>query len=197
MKKMKSALSLSVTFALVLSILTMPAFAAYTPPADWKIYSTMTMAPYDGFSFPFIVNMNQVANQWNSAAGSTLLQISQYTHWYPDGFPNEDGVNYIYSQDAGNDYVALAHVRRKSHLFGKEEVIECDINMNSHHAWSDGAKAGCYDFYSAFLHETGHIVGFEHETMFSESVMYPYVTQGEVKRTLSSGDLTGLEVIYK
>ena len=104
---MNSSLSWLVIFALVLSILTMPAFAAYTPPAGWKIYSTITLAPYDGFQFPFIVNMNQVVNQWNTAAGSTLLQISQYTHWYPDGFPNEDGVSYIYSQDAGNAYIAL------------------------------------------------------------------------------------------
>lgn len=175
----------------------MPAFAAYTPPAGWKIYSTITLAPYDGFQFPFIVNMNQVVNQWNTAAGSTLLQISQYTHWYPDGFPNEDGVSYIYSQDAGNAYIELTNIKTKSHLFGKAEVVESDINMNSYHAWSDGAQEGCYDFYSAFLHETGHVVGFNHETMFSDSVMYPEGQVGQVKRTLSNGDLIGLNAIYK
>ncbi|MCI9550143.1 MAG: matrixin family metalloprotease, partial [Oscillospiraceae bacterium] len=89
------------------------------------------------------------------------------------------------------------NIKTKSHLFGKAEVVESDINMNSYHAWSDGAQEGCYDFYSAFLHETGHVVGFNHETMFSDSVMYPEGQVGQVKRTLSNGDLIGLNAIYK
>lgn len=58
---------------------------------------------------------------------------------------------------------------------------------------------GWYDVQNAVAHELGHALGMEHPQPFlwnSQETMYQYLWQGETgKRTLSHGDLAGLQLV--
>ena len=65
--------------------------------------------------------------------------------------------------------------------------------------WSASGEAGKMDFENIVTHELGHAVGLAdlYTTSCSEQTMYGYAANGETKkRTLESGDITGVKQLY-
>ncbi|WP_224362376.1 matrixin family metalloprotease [Hyalangium versicolor] len=71
----------------------------------------------------------------------------------------------------------------------------CNGGVYSPYSWAQSAQfpnAGELDFWTVFLHEVGHAIGFDHSSD-SNAVMWPTTTSGEnVKRKLSHDELAGL-----
>lgn len=149
--------------------------------------------PYSGFSTTWVSQMGYSVNQWNSAAGVTLVEMSSSTHDETFGYPNKDGNNYVYFSTSGSDE-AIASTRTWV-PDGGSVVSEVDIEINSYFAWSDGAKAGCYDLYTAFLHELGHPIGLR-DVKDKNAVMYERQPTNYTKRALSQDDKDGVKAKY-
>jgi hypothetical protein len=76
-------------------------------------------------------------------------------------------------------------------LFGGEITLVTGWN------WYYGASptqigANQYDFQTVATHELGHSLGLGHSAD-SASVMYPYLSPGDVRRTLTAGDLSEID----
>ncbi len=61
--------------------------------------------------------------------------------------------------------------------------------------WSIGAIAGQFDVETVALHELGHIIGLAHSSV-SGAVMWPSVSAGTTKRTLTQDDISGAQSLY-
>lgn len=156
-----------------------------------KITSTKTFVPSSSFGSTSITHMGYAVGKWNTAAGSTLMQISASTH-SSSGYPDDDGNNYVYKEDAGTDYVAECWYQ-----WNNGSLTESDINTNSYYSWANSAQSGCYDLYTVFLHETGHAAGLaDVYTSYDEAVMYKYSHTNTTKRSLKDDDEAGIEDIY-
>lgn len=158
-----------------------------------KITSTITFVPYEGFGETSILHMIYSVKKWNSAAGSTLMQISSGTHSTESGYPNLDGKNYIYRTNVGEGYVAQCYYW---YILGI--LIETDININVYYSFANSAQSGCYDLYSIFLHEVGHAAGLAdlYDSSYSSSVMYGKASTNSTKRNLAQDDIDGITAIY-
>jgi hypothetical protein len=86
------------------------------------------------------------------------------------------------------------------------EMVEWDMVFNTSFNWGDAGdtnedelgNVGVMDYVNIATHEIGHATGLDHsgDTCTNES-MYAYAQNGETKkRTLSTGDIAGINSIY-
>ncbi len=75
------------------------------------------------------------------------------------------------------------------------DAIEVDIQFNTDYNWSVGPVPSSYDIESVMIHEVGHGFGLRHVAAATE-VMYPSQASNSIKRTLGTGDITGIETMY-
>ena len=84
-------------------------------------------------------------------------------------------------------------------------VAETDTILNKKFSWSwSGNNGGCadsnsYDAQDILTHELGHWMGLDDEytSNFIDNTMYGYGSKGEIKKdTLTTGDITGVSLIY-
>lgn len=156
-------------------------------------YRPVSFIPYSGFSSNMVSYMEDSVNQWNDAAGVSLMSISSSRHDETFGFASKDGENHIYFIDAGTEYAAITAIWDTSGV-----VTEVDININAYYSWVDGAQRNCIDFYSVFLHETGHAMGLAdvRDVSYRDVVMYYLIKDNTTKRTLAQDDKDGIQEIY-
>lgn len=79
------------------------------------------------------------------------------------------------------------------------EIVETDTMFDTDYAWSLTGEANKMDLQNIATHEFGHWLCLEDLAMrpASQQTMYAYSMFGETKkRTLESGDIAGLELIY-
>lgn len=73
-------------------------------------------------------------------------------------------------------------------------TYEADININADVPWWYGV-GNYYDLKSVMTHEVGHVVGLHH-SMYSTAVMYSSFSKYEVRDSLTTDDLNGLNAVY-
>jgi Matrixin len=81
------------------------------------------------------------------------------------------------------------------------DTVECDMRFSSAVPWytGTGTPPGTqYDWWSVAIHEMGHCLGLDHESRITnpKPVMYPSITAGEVRRTLTPDDSDGRDAVY-
>lgn len=182
-----------VAILLILSVLP-SAYAYALTGSEINPIRPIEFVPYSGFSSTFVTHMRNSVTQWNNAAGSTLMRISSSEqHDETFGYPNNDKRNYIYFIDVGADYLGQCSCWTTSTV-----ITQVDININAYYTWSNGKQVDAYDFYSIFLHETGHAAGLGdlYDDADSSAVMYGYSSTNATKRTLTSDDKQGIKQIY-
>ena len=178
------------------SSVSMPA-KAYTQDGQkhW-VKDTIYLRPYSGFTDLTLQHMKSSVSQWDQAAGQLVIGISNLSHSdvnIPFGNDCWDGVNRILKQADGYYYTARTYVDPE---FYTGYVREADINLNANKKFANSGQNGCFDTYSAFLHEAGHVIGLGHATS-TVPVMYANLGTGVEKRTLQTDDKNGANYIYQ
>ena len=200
MKKMwKKVLALVVCVLITVSVVAVPA-SAYTL---WKhkIEKSLTLVPYQGFSSTSRTHMRYCTNAWNSAAGKSIVFMSSSTHSAQTGYPSVDGKNYVYKQYADTNKVAETTRCQIKNIPSVSAsvmtyITEADIVINTKYNWANSAKPNCYDTYSVFLHEVGHVIGLWHAESSTLPVMYENYDVNKEKRELTKDDIEGASNLY-
>lgn len=195
MRIFKRKIALLLICAMMLLAFACPA-SAYAKNGR-HLESTLTFIPYVGFGLTSRNHMTYAATAWNNCVSDfSPITVSTFTHSDATGYPTPDNNNYIYRSDAGEDYVAITASWATNGI-----TYECDININTYHAWANSAKPGCYDLYSVILHEFGHVMGLadlRDSTLYSydTSVMWYAAMVNSAKRSPLADDIAGIDDIY-
>lgn len=199
----KTGIKKIIIWSLLLSFTISLPSLAYTLQG-YFIPSPLEFIPHDRFSSSQRSNMSSCANMLNDEAGEIILSRSSSTHndtrvgtSIDDNgqieynyYGYDDGDNYIYFLDYGEDHLALCYAVRSSN---RTYLTEFDIVVSRYFAWNTTSTG--FDFYSVILHELGHAAGLNHSSDH-DAVMYPTFAPGERRRTLNDDDIAGMHDIY-
>lgn len=162
---------------------------AYTTTGAY-IVNKINFIPSSSFGSATIKAFNDALYPWNAASGRSLMSRSATTTHNSLVYPQDDGRSYIYKTYAYNDYVAQCTWYSDAGV-----TTSADININPYYAWANSAQPGSYDVWSVFMHEAGHAAGLYHSNLRA-AVMYGTVYTNELKRSLHSDDIAGIQAIY-
>ena len=173
-------------------------------PAPWEIGSTLNVT-LSTYTVPSTVG-GSFQTALNGAIGA----------WEATDFPNT-GFGGVTSSSArprqrldGQNVVGFGRIGSAVGLTRfwvdtNDNVVEFDTLLNSKYRWSTALNGnvelcsgtpGAFDVQAVLTHELGHPVGLEHVNNDVQT-MYPFVATGETrKRTLASGDITGVNSKY-
>ena len=196
MKNIKSKLVCVCMWLCLLFAMISPLASAYEE-YSFHTEGTTTLYPYEGFSSATRTGMRESTNQWNAAAGKTLLKISSTTHGKTSNFKKIDGQDGIWKVWEDSAYVGFTYP-----TYGNMETgayIEVDVNLNPKFKFANSAQPGSYDAYSVFLHEAGHVVGLgdlyssfdKSKIMYGDFSTFTNIT----RRALTSDDKAGAKHI--
>jgi len=76
------------------------------------------------------------------------------------------------------------------------DLHDTDLLFNPDIAWSTTGNPWAGDLESVAVHELGHVLGLDHQPDIANSVMYPYIGDGDIYRTLDQDDIDGIRAIY-
>ncbi|MGQ0537299.1 MAG: matrixin family metalloprotease [Methanobacteriota archaeon] len=105
-----------------------------------------------------------------------------------------DGTNAVFWRAVNQNYLAVASYWYYTGT-PYDHMAQFDVQFDDSDAWSNGAVSGRFDVQSVATHEAGHALGLDHINDGNQ-VMNPTISSGTTKRTLGSGDLAGLRVLY-
>lgn len=172
----------------------------------------------DGLSEEFIVSaISASAEEWDSWTGEDLFEdFDATTQVINDG--SWDGWSYSVPDDR-NEFVfddypdPYDEVIAVCVIWGyfrgppsTRKIIEFDIMFDTDFTWGDAGPTNeddlgihVMDLQNIATHELGHGAGLDdlYDTNALEETMYGYSVYGETKkRTLESGDIAGIQVLY-
>jgi hypothetical protein len=196
--------------ALLLAILTTPAFAFAVSGFDWAWQSApveepfeLNMTSFSPVATPEEVEPAYIAAQriWNTEGHADLLYAYQGDTTATQQGNGDDGHDVmVYGQPNTGGGLAVSTA-----TFIGEQLLDCDIQVWRRNgygliAWHFGpgpAPAGTYDFQQTATHELGHCLGLAH-TNVEGAIMYPYNLDGtgDEARHLLDDDIAGLQSIY-
>ena len=161
------------------------------PMVDFKI--NHVGGPSDSISA-----IKNSALTWNDAGAKFTLSYDG-THTR-SGAHSQNFINEITWHNLGSTgvvaYVSAWAMYRGSYY----EIIECDMIFNSYYNWSANptTPSKAFDVETVALHEFGHFLCLKdlYHPQYSDHVMYGYVSTGQQKRSLHSGDIAGITYIY-
>ena len=173
--------------------------------------SAVGLSPMDGpvITPDDVLSAMEVATEtWSEPSCTDLAFV--YAGWVTDrstsmttGKDQADHVNKIVirNQDwsdsaceTGDTIACTTVVYRR----GAGELLDADIDLNDRDfdfALDPSTSPGAIDLVSVLTHETGHFVGFDHSD-WEESVMYPQLHPGELRRSLAADELGTLCETY-
>ena len=198
-KTSKSSRFITVFLVMVIIVSITQLVSAYSC-IGYKLYSAASYVPNQGYGQTSITHMGQAVQQWNTAAGTSIMSVSSSTH-SNTSFPNRiDKKFYVYRVNTGNgNYVGLCAWTTLGMEYETYDLLsDADINLNMYFSWANSAQTNCYDVYSVFLHEAGHTVGLNdlYGSSDASKVMYGYASDNATKRSLTQDDKNGAAHIY-
>lgn len=119
------------------------------------------------------------------------LQRSLTTHNKTDYYVHnsENNIYKLYDSSLG------APAETRVSCAGGTKVASAKIVINPYYPLCNGGLKDAYDVWTLFVHEAGHILGFDHSSLY-RSVMNVYPV-GTINRYLSSADVDGVNYLYK
>lgn len=163
----------------------------------YKIVNKIHFIPYTGFGTTSISHFNEALYQWNYYAGKTLMTRDPSVRHSKTDYPKTDGKNYIYKLNI----FSTAYVAESTIVYNTSTrvVVEADINFNMSYKFANlvanGSHIGCYDVWSVFIHEAGHVAGLDHSS-YSAAVMYPSLIKSVLRRYPTDDDKRGIWAKY-
>jgi len=174
--------------------------------ARWKSLEGYVVDPSNTAALDesFIVNnMAADISKWESASGYNILGngVAGEVDVGSIGY-TANGVNEVMFGDIeGTGIIGMAIVW--GYFSGPKpwrELVEWDMVFNDFEFdWSSAGEAGKMDFENIATHELGHACGLGdlYTTECNAQTMYGYSSYGDIeKRTLESGDITGISSLY-
>jgi len=110
------------------------------------------------------------------------------------GSPISDGCNVVSRGSLGSGILGVTYLQYNTVT---NLISEFDIVFSTSFTWStaDTCPSGQYDVQSVGTHEVGHTLYLGHVDDPNQ-IMYPYLSDGTIKRTLGAGDIAGIRYIY-
>lgn len=195
-----------ILFSLILSSI---GCARYLPPQDkcgfamnsehqrvsWN--NRLPVRFYIGSDVPEIYHaaIRRAADEYNFKMGRNLIYIPLNTlnkgQVLKDGFSS---VHFLYEWPDSQNVQAKTKI-----FFSGATIVEADIVVNAQDFRfnEDPFKAyfNTLDLMSLMVHEFGHVLGLAHMDT-GDSVMHTYLSNGEIRRTLTDEDLLNLRCEY-
>ncbi|MAG22424.1 MAG: hypothetical protein CL943_03945 [Candidatus Diapherotrites archaeon] len=174
--------------------------------AKWKTTEPYVVNPSNtsGLNEAFVAsNLDTDIAKWENAAGTNIIGAGSVTSdLLVADMVATDGKNEVYFgsiSDSGAIAITIVWGIFRGPP-GQRELVEWDqvydqVDFN----WSSSGEAGKMDFENIATHELGHSVGLGdlYTVECLEETMYGYASEGETKkRTLESGDITGIQELY-
>ena len=181
-------------------------YAFISKGARWKVIEPYVVNPSNarGLDGMFIAdNLATDIGKWEGAAVKDILGTGTTTSEPLSADTSApDGRNEVYFADVGqNGAIAITivwGVFRGS--ASQKQLVEWDqVYDDVDYDWSAAGEAGKMDFENIATHELGHSVGMSdlYSGSCGQETMYGYADYGETnKRTLESGDITGVKLLY-
>lgn len=137
----------------------------------------------------------RAVSRWNQAVGYQLVVVAQD----PVGGqakPARDGYNTVVFDYSSYEVGWLRHAFARVSASGAR-LYEGDVSLNVlEHAFAvDTPTPMSLDLESVLIHEIGHVIGLDHQKI-EASVMYPYLSYGEVRRSLAGVDIQNILCEY-
>lgn len=189
-KRGKKFLSIALVILLMVNLLAIPTFA--WSDAGWKLTKKLVLSPHESIGSTSLSHFNEAFWGWNSRSSVYNLQRSLTTHTATNFYSATQAENRIYKVYNSND--SAPAVARTSYDSNKK-VISAAINLNPARPLGNGTK-NAYDVWTIFIHEAGHILGFNHTSIIEPSVMN-VLPMGSINRSLTSNDIIGVNSKYK
>jgi hypothetical protein len=157
------------------------------------------------------VNYNGFSALIQSAyAAWTTTNVSCNTNWNSvsvGGFGAPSGLAALDGMDRNNNVIFLTganwtHLANElaltttTYFLSNNEIFDADMEFNNNVNWSTNAFVNTYDLLSVAVHEAGHWLGLNHTTTSSTPVMFPTVTLGVAKQSLTPTDENDVCTVY-
>lgn len=175
--------------------------------AKWRTAEPYVVNPSntEGLDEGFVAdNLAADIQKWEDAAGADIIGSgSSTTETLVADTATPDGVNEVYFGEIDDPGVIGVTI-----VWGifqgppkSRELVEWDqVYEQVDFDWSSTGESGKMDFENIATHELGHTVGMDdlYESACADQTMYGYASEGEInKRDLESGDITGVQQLYK
>jgi hypothetical protein len=181
-------------------------YAFLSKGARWKAIEPYVVNPSNtrGLDGTFIAaNLATDIGKWEGAAAADILGV---------GTTVSEPLSADTSAPDGKNEVYFANVDKSGAIAitivwgvfrgsaAQKQLVEWDqVYDDVDYDWSASGEAGKMDFENIATHELGHSVGMSdlYSGSCGEETMYGYANYGETKkRTLESGDITGVKLLY-
>lgn len=175
--------------------------------AKWKSIEDYVINPTNnyGLSNSFVKdNIEAAIGEWNGNSLDLIFGSSSFdTDLIYDGDTYDELNSVSFGVYPEANVIAVTTVW--GYFGGKpktRELVEWDMLLNTGSGWSWGdatSNGSLMDIQNIIAHELGHSAGLGHpENTCTDETMYAYSDVGEIiKRDLNSGDIKGIEELYK
>ena len=138
--------------------------------------------------------------RWNDVRGSYIeFSYEGMTTARPNRFGEKDGLNVVgwMSKEEWGEPSSSSTLGRALYWYWTSTkcMFEFDIVVFDDWLWGVNGEGDRHDVESLMVHEVGHVVGLAH-SLLRDSVMYPYLGTGEIRRTLHQDDVDGARALY-
>lgn len=169
------------------------------------------LTPHKDFGATTIAHMNNALYEWNKYLPSGVHGVKReptlrhsLSNYHIRAESENDGKSLIYRQNLGSYDDKVAVTRRVYYIidgmpFEKNIVFEADVCMNTCYKFANSGIKDHVDVWSVFLHEAGHIFGFNDmdPVAYNQAVMCAQITTGTEKRSITLTEQKVLKDIYK
>ena len=129
-------------------------------------------------------------NTWNNAGADFAFNYAGLSYYTASAYNGQNTVCWNPGSSGGALATATSWYIGVNMLEADVEFWDAPWVWNT--TWPTGSQ---FDVESVGLHEMGHTLGLDH-SQYSQAVMWPYISYGEVHRALHQDDINGIIAIY-
>jgi hypothetical protein len=134
----------------------------------------------------------RAAATWSAVPTSTFRLVVGATTTAVGGY---DGLNTVYWPSVWTQDPSTIALTTLFYDTRNDFTLDADVAINRDWSFATDGSPGAIDLQSVLLHEEGHVAGLDHSQV-REAVMWPFLDNGEVRRTLAQDDVDAISTLY-